>query len=65
MFAKMKLAFLPLSGKSVELVVIPGAFVLTWPVGPVVEGSGGAPPRFGIPNATGIALGVPVVPSTA
>src|SRR6516165_6883663 len=65
MFAKMKAASLPLSGKSVGLVVIPGAFVFTWPVGPVVLGSGGAPLRFGIPKATGITLGAPVVPSTA
>jgi hypothetical protein len=64
MLAKMKLASLPLSGKSVELVEIPGASVFTWPVGPVVLTSGGAPPRFRIPKEAGIMLGAPVVPST-
>src|SRR5271166_2394794 len=64
MFAKMKLASLPLSGKSVGLVVIPGALVFTWPVGPLVVRLGGAPPRFGIPKETGTMLSAPVVSLT-
>src|SRR5271166_3572322 len=61
MFAKMKLAFLPFRRKSVELVVIPGAFVLTCPVGPLVAELGAAPPRFGTPKETGITLVAPVL----
>jgi hypothetical protein len=63
MFAKMKAASLPLSGKSVLLVVIPGALVFTWPVGPL-DALGAAPFRFGIQKKKGATLAAPVVPST-
>src|SRR5208337_1354550 len=64
MLAKIKLASLPLTGKSVGLVFIPGAFVCTWPVGPLVAMLGAAPPWFGIPKETGTTLVAPVVSST-
>ena len=39
--------------KSVEPVVIPGALVLTWPVGPLVwSGCGGALPWFATPTVS-------------
>src|SRR5271165_3711500 len=52
--AKMKAALEVPTGKSVEPVVIPGALVFTWPVGPLVMlgPDGGAPPWVATPTVS-------------